>query len=95
MAAEDFSTPCGVVPVSIVQMLAACIVGYHDIAGIMHYRLNVLEVTGDCDDLHDLVDCNTNAIEPERLLVENIFALDECGRIAIKIFNNSGEGGPQ
>ena len=84
MPATDYNTGCGDVALSFYQMMAACIVGYSD-----HYRLNLLEVSGDCIDLHDLVDCDINHVEAERLLVENAFALDECSRLALKVFNST------
>ena len=86
----DFSTPCGNMPLTFIQMLAACIVGYDDLAGDRHYYLNVAGTSEHCDDLHALVDCNINSIDPERLLVENLFALDECGNLALKLLNNQG-----
>jgi len=81
----DYSTECGSLPLSFIQMLAACIVGYDG-----HYYLNILGTSEHCDDLDDLVDCNTNQIESERLLVENVFALDECGRLGLKMLWNQG-----
>lgn len=86
----DFSTPCGNVPLTFIQMLAACIVGYDDAEGNRHFYLNVIGTSEHCDDLEALVDCNINAIEPERLLVENLFALDECGNLALKMLANQG-----
>lgn len=86
----DYHTSCGELPQSFIQLLARCIVLYDG-----HYRLNIASVTGYCDDLHDFWTCALNHIEPERALVENIFATDSCGNLAIKWFNNSGEEGRQ
>jgi len=71
-------------------MLAACIVGYDDLAGVRHYYLNVIGTTENCDDLEDLMNCDRNSIDPERMLVENLFATDECGHLALKMLANSG-----
>ena len=88
--ATDNTTGCGSVALSFYQMLASTIVGYVDIAGVTHYRINGLEVSGDCVDLHDLLDCNINHWSPERQLVENVFALDDCAdHMALKTFTNS------
>lgn len=88
MAATDYSTKCGDVALSFIQMLASTIVGYH-IAEVMHYRINGVEASADCAELSDFLSCNTSHIDPESQLVENTFALDECGRLAWKIFSNT------
>jgi hypothetical protein len=82
----DYNTGCTELPQSFMQLLARCIV-LHD----GHYKLNIASVTGYCDDLHDFWTCSLNHIDPERALVENIFATDSCGNLAIKWFNNAGE----
>jgi hypothetical protein len=88
MAATDYSTKCGDVALSFIQMLASTIVGYH-IAEVMHYRINGVEASADCAQLSDFLNCNTSHIDPESQLVENTFALDECGRLAWKVFSNT------
>lgn len=87
--ATDYTTGCAGVPLSFIQMLASTIYGYHDIAGVMHYRINGLEYDDDCTALSDFMNCNISHMEPERQLVENTFALDDCGLLAWKVFNNS------
>jgi len=87
--ATDYTTSCGGVPLSFIQMLASTIFGYHDIAGVMHYRINALGATNSCTELSDFLNCNISHIEPERQLVENTFALDDCGLLAWKIFSNT------
>lgn len=89
MAVTNYSTACGAVAQSLIQMLANSIVGYHDIAGNLHYRLNINVFTENCTAVSDLLDCDISHIKPERLLVENVFALDECSRLLIKVFNNT------
>jgi hypothetical protein len=89
MAVTDYSTSCGSAPLTFIQMLASLIRGYHDIAGLLHYRLNSLVYADACTELSDFLTCNTSHIEPERQLVENTFALDECGYLAWKVFSNS------
>lgn len=86
--ATDYNTGCGSVALSFIQMLAATIRGYHDIAGVLHYRLNSLVYTDVCTELSNFLECDTSHIEPERQLVENIFATDDCSLLAMKIFNN-------
>ena len=87
--ATDYNTECGSVPLSLIQMLASTIVGYNDISGVTHYRINALEYADACAELTAFGDCDTGHIEPERHLVENVFALDDCSRLAIKLFANS------
>ena len=86
LASTDYSTLCDQLPQSFIQMLANCIFKYEG-----HYVLNLLTCTDYCDDLEDFWTCANNGIEPERALVENLFALDECGRLGIKIFINLGK----
>jgi hypothetical protein len=85
----DYHTECGNVPLSFIQMLASSIVGYHDIAGVLHYRINGLEASDNCSGLTDPLTCDLSQIEEERRLVEDTFALDACGRLAWKVFSNS------
>lgn len=85
----DYTTPCSDLALSWIQMLASTIRGYEDIAGVTHYRINSLVAAGDCGDLTDLLTCATSHLEAERQLVENVFALDDCGYLAIKFFSNS------
>ena len=85
----DYHTECGAVPLTFIQMLASTIVGYHDIAGALHYRLNGLADTANCSELEDCLDCDLSHIDPERLLVENTFAIDDCSKLMWKIFANT------
>lgn len=88
--ATDYSTACSDLALSWYQMLASTIVGYADLAGVTHYRLNAIVVGADCSDLTDLLTCETSHIPPERQLVENVFALDDCGEfLALKFITNS------
>lgn len=87
--ATDYTTECGSLPLSFMQMLASTIFGYHDIAGVLHYRLNGLQAAAACTELSDFLECNTSHIDPERQLVENTFALDDCDLLAWKVFSNS------
>jgi hypothetical protein len=68
MAVTDYSTSCGSAPLTFIQMLASLIRGYHDIAGLLHYRLNSLVYADACTELSDFLTCNTSHIEPERQL---------------------------
>lgn len=86
----DYHTECTEYPQSFYQLLARCIVEYDG-----HYYLNIAIVSGYCDDLESLWDCANNHITPERALVENVFATDSCGNLALKVYSNSGEEGRQ
>jgi hypothetical protein len=87
--ATDYTTECGSLPLSFIQMLGSSIVGYHDILGVIHYRINGLESSDACTELDDFLECDTSHIPPESQLVENTFALDDCSRLAWKVFSNS------
>ena len=89
MAETSYHTECGSVPLSFIQMLASTIVGYHDILGVLHYRINGSEATDACTELSDFLECDTSHIDPERQLVENTFALDDCNRLVWKSFANT------
>ena len=81
----DYNTQCTEAPESFYELLARCIVLYDG-----HYYLNIASVTGNCDDLTAFWTCANNHIEPERAIVENLFTTDDCGNLALKVFNNSG-----
>jgi hypothetical protein len=87
-AMTDYSTPCATQPESFYEMLARCIVLYDG-----HYYINMAVVTGYCDDLEAFWTCANNHIPAERALVENVFALDDCNIMVLKVFNNAGEEG--
>ena len=86
MAVTDYTTGCSSVALSFIQMLASTIYGYHDLPGLLRYRINGIGEGDDCDELSDFVNCNINHIDPERQLVENTFTLDDCGLLAWKVF---------
>ena len=87
--ATDYTTACGDAALSWIQMMASTIRGYVDIAGLTHYRLNSLVYAASCTELSDFLTCDTSHIEAERQLVENTFALDDCGYLATKFVSNS------
>lgn len=89
MAITDYNTGCGSVALTFIQMLAALIRGYHDIAGVLHYRLNSNVATNDCAELTDPLTCAESHLDPERRLVENLFALDDCSLLTLKVFHNT------
>src|SRR5690606_27724301 len=88
--ATDYTTACSDLALSWMQMLASTIVGYTDIAGVTHYRINSIVVAADCGDLEPFLTCDISHLPPERQLVENVFALDDCGEfLALKFVSNS------
>lgn len=87
--ATDYMTACGSLPLSFMQMLASTIFGYHDIAGVLHYRINGLWYEDACTELSDFLECDVSHIEPERQIVENTFALDDCSLLAWKMLGNT------
>ena len=88
--ATDYTTGCGDFPLTFIQMLASTIVGYADLAGVTHYRINGIETADECAGLTSFLTCPLSHIEAERQLVENTFAIDDCGTyLAWKVFHNS------
>ena len=81
----DYSTACGELPQTFLQMLANSLVTYDG-----HVHLNLIVSLDNCDDLTDFWTCANQNLDPERALVENAFALDECGRLGLKVFYNQG-----
>lgn len=84
----DYETSCGDLPLTWLQMMASTIVGADDLAGANHYRINTIINLSDCDTFTGLPTCATNHIDAERQLVENTFALDDCGFLELKIMHN-------
>lgn len=90
----DYSTPCGNMPLSFIQMLAGTLFVYdsdHDDDGDV-VVLNQICFSDGCDHLLPFWNCNNNGVEPERALVENAFALDACGNLALKIYCSGADG---
>ena len=86
----DYAIPCGDLPESFLKMLANCIITYNG-----HQHLNLIYNTGYCSDMTDYWTCSNNGdMSPqfiETTLVANLFALDECGRLGLKVIANLGE----
>ena len=66
-------------------MLVDCLIEYDG-----HCMLNAIYCFDTCDDLTSCITCDDQSIDPERFLVEKLFAMDECGKLAIKLFVNTG-----
>jgi hypothetical protein len=85
--ATDYSTPCGAAPLSLIQMLAACM----RIAADGTVRLNTISVSGAATALSPFWTCDNNGVDPERAMVENLFALDDDSQLALKLYDNTGQ----
>jgi hypothetical protein len=78
-------------PMTFIQMLANCLVLYScDESHPDQVRLNLIPAWGYCDNVTSFWTCDNNGIDPERALVENAFALDECGNLGLKVFVSYG-----
>lgn len=84
----DYTTACGDLALTWLQMMASTIRGYQDLAGVTHYRINSVVASDNCSTLAGLPTCATSHVEAERQLVENTFAIDDCGYLLMKVFNN-------
>ena len=76
----DYIRACGTLPQSFYQMLSQCITRDDG-----HYKLNTIEGLADCDDLHPFWTCDNSHLDPGNALVDNIFAYDDCGNLAVKV----------
>jgi hypothetical protein len=52
-------------------------------------KLNSIIDSVACTSLTQLLDCNVNNIEAERLLVTNVFGVDDCGNLLLKMVNDT------
>lgn len=87
--ATDYSLPCGQLPRSFIEMVAACLVN----SGGTTY-INMIPSNGSCSGLTDFWTCanngNMNAETAEAALIANAFGIDACGHIGLKIFADFG-----
>ena len=89
MAFTDYTGDCDLPKRTFFQMLADSMVKVEG-----HAMLNLIPVADNCDDLEDFWDCDNGAPDEQRIedaLVNNLFALDDCGRLGLKVFYNNGE----
>lgn len=78
----DILERCGLGEVDILKILAATVV--QDTEGNVGF--NTVVVTGDCADMTPLVTCDNAQVPPEEIL-RRVFTCDDCGNLAIRIFN--------
>jgi hypothetical protein len=83
----DYPSECGTGPSTFLELLANCIVTYNG-----HQYLNILYSSASCDDMEDFETCGNPILDPDAALSGNLFALDECGRLGIKMLLNTGTG---
>lgn len=92
----DYSTPCGSMRPSFIRALAATLIRYTCSQNTDQVRVNVIPQWGYCESLTSYWTCTNNGDMSdevaERAIVENAFALDECGNLGLKIFINYGSG---
>lgn len=90
----DYSTACGAAPMTFMQMLASTLIKSTCDENTDQVRVNVIPQFGYCDGISTYWDCNNNgdvsSEGAERAVVENAFALDECGNLGLKVFLNYG-----
>jgi len=80
---DDLRMICGVNPPDFFTLLASCIV--RDTSSGNTY-LNTICYDYDCYDEELVIDCTVGPpMDPQRFCAANLFALDECGRLALKI----------
>ena len=90
----DYSTACGNIRMSFLRMLASTLIKATCDENVDQVRINAIPQFGYCDDITSYWDCDNNGDVSdegaERALVENAFALDECGHLGLKIYINYG-----
>ena len=80
----DYAPSCGDLPLKFIELLAQSVVEYDG-----HYYLNMIYTSANCDDMTPLIDCDNNGQSPDEVL-SNLFALDECGNLGMKVVLNTG-----
>lgn len=72
---------CGVAPISLLEALANTI--YINSAGQPYVNVKCIET--ECDDVQAASCGDASGIDYEQYLISKMFALDDCGKFAIKI----------
>lgn len=80
----DYAPACGDLALKFMELLSQCVIEYDG-----HYYLNTIYNTAVCDSITPFITCQNNHLTPDEVL-QNIFALDECGNLAVKLFLNLG-----
>lgn len=80
---------CTTMPAAFLELLASTIMV--NAAGEIQ-GLNCIIMAPTACDCVPLIDCDNNHLTPEEHL-RNIFALDNCGKLAIKLVNCDGTAG--
>jgi hypothetical protein len=88
MAGGNDTTGCGLLPATLLQLLAASLVTS---SGTVY--LNTIQVEGVCDGLTSAWECTDQGMDLEAFICANMFALDECGNMAVKVYKNTGVNG--
>lgn len=81
----DYAPSCGELQQKFLELLAQSVVEYND-----HYYLNIIYTSANCDTLTPFISCDNNNQTPDEVL-SNLFALDECGNLGVKMLLNTGE----
>ncbi len=76
---------------SFFQMLASTLFKVTCDENTDQVRINLIPQFGYCESITSFWTCDNGHIEPERALVENAFALDECGNLGLKVYVNYGK----
>jgi len=80
---------CGKMPATFMELLAAATRVASDGTVFLNFRLVAPEIACDCD---PFLDCDKNHMSPDEVLA-NLFDVDNCGNVAIKIGNCDGTAG--
>lgn len=73
---------CGVLPLSFLQALAAAIMKDSD--GNTFLNMKALTLTEQCD-CEPVYNCSMQGVDLETFIVSNIFELDDCENVTIKV----------
>lgn len=90
----DYHTPCGAAQMTFFQLLASTLVKYTCDENVDQVRLNLIPQFAYCDSIESYWDCDNNGdvsdAGAQHALIENAFALDECGHLGLKVLVNYG-----
>lgn len=80
---------CGIPKLDFEKLLACCVVTRASDG--LNY-LNSIQVSGDCEStsITSILNCNTMSAVDYESVLNSIFAFDDCGNLAIKIYSNTG-----
>ena len=73
---------CGVLPLTILQAMAAAVMRNSNGDTFLNLKTYANQVLCDCEPVYD---CSMQGVNLETFIVQNIFELDDCDNVTLKI----------